>query len=50
MVQQSIIVLALLSKFVNEYRENNTFVIQEKTALLSPQKKILDLTFEEALK
>ena len=33
LVLQSIVLLALLSKFVYEYRGNNTFVIQENTAL-----------------
>ena len=35
MVQQSIIILALFNEFVYEHRGNNTYVIQEKTALLS---------------
>ena len=33
LVQQSVIILALLNKFVYEYRGNNTYVIQEKTLL-----------------
>ena len=34
MVQQSIVILALLNKFFYEHRENNTPVIQEKTDLV----------------
>ena len=34
MGQQSIIILALLNEFVYEHRGNNTYVIQEKTALI----------------
>ena len=33
MVRQSIIILALLNKFVYDYRETLKYVIQEKTAL-----------------
>ena len=38
MVRQSLIMLALLNEFVYEYRGNNTYVIQEKTALCSLKK------------
>ena len=34
MVRQSIMIVALLNKFVYEHRGNNTYVIQEKTALI----------------
>ena len=33
LVWQSIIILALLKEFLYDYRGNNTYVIQEKTAL-----------------
>ena len=35
---QSIIILALLNQFVYDYRWNDTYVIQEKTALILPLK------------
>ena len=38
MVRQSIIFLALLSKFAYDLRENNTFVIQENSGLKFSQK------------
>ena len=34
MVRQSKIILALFNEFVYEHRGNNTYVIQEKTALV----------------
>ena len=33
LVRQSIITLALLHKFVYEFRGNNTYIIQDRTAL-----------------
>ena len=34
MVRQSIITLALLQEFVYEFRGNNTYIIQDRTALV----------------
>ena len=35
MVQESIITLALLHKFVYEFRGNNTYIIHDRTALIT---------------
>ena len=46
LVRQSIITLALLHKIVYKFRGNNTYIIQEKTALyrkMIEPKKILSI-------
>ena len=43
LVQQSIIILALLNKFVYDYRGNNPYVIYEKTALVRTNQTNLGL-------
>ena len=45
LVQQSMITLALLHKFVYEFRGNNTCIIQDRTVLVE-----LDITFVLLLK
>ena len=50
MVRQSIIILAILSKFVYYYRGNNTFVVQENSGqvagLIHHQVQILNLVWQ----
>ena len=43
MVRQSIVILALLNEFVYDYRGNNTYVIQEKTALSPTNKQVVNI-------
>ena len=42
MVQESIITLALLHKFVYEFRGNNTYIIQGRTALAVSKKEMTE--------
>ena len=49
LVLQGVIILALLNEFVHEHRGNNTYVIQEKTALYGNTKKEPDTETEKCM-